>query len=67
MKQKLTPTLLAAVVAGALSSPAMADIIISQYVEGGSYNKAIEIANTSDSAISLDGYELAKQSNGKGD
>lgn len=66
MKQKLTPTLLAAVVAGALSSPAMADIIISQYVEGGSYNKAIEIANTGDSAVSLDGYELAKQNNGAG-
>ena len=67
MKQKFTPTLLAAVVAGALSSPAMADVIISQYVEGGSNNKAIEIANTGDSAISLDGYELAKSTNGGGE
>lgn len=67
MKQKFTPTLLAAVVAGALSSPAMADVIISQYVEGGSNNKAIEIANTGDSSVSLDGYELAKINNGVGD
>ncbi|MDC5808677.1 ExeM/NucH family extracellular endonuclease [Vibrio europaeus] len=67
MKQKLTPTLLAAVVAGALSSPAMADIIISQYVEGGSNNKAIEIANTGDASVSLDGYELAKSTNGNGE
>ncbi|KJY84292.1 nuclease [Vibrio galatheae] len=67
MKQKLTPTLLAAVVAGALSSPAMADIIISQYVEGGSNNKAIEIANTGDTSVSLDGYTLAKSTNGGGE
>lgn len=67
MKQKLTPTLLAAVIAGALSSPAMADIIISQYVEGGSNNKAVEIANTGDSSVSLDGYELAKSTNGNGE
>ena len=67
MKQKLTPTLLAAVVAGALSSPVMADIIISQYVEGSSHNKAIEIANTGEQAVDLTGYELAKKSNGKGE
>lgn len=60
MKQKLTPTLLAAVVASALSAPAMADIVISQYVEGSSNNKAIEIANTGDSAVTLDGYELSE-------
>lgn len=67
MKQKLTPTLLAAVVASALSSPVMADIIISQYVEGSSLNKAIEIANTGDQAVSLTGYELVKKTNGKGE
>ncbi|NRF15866.1 ExeM/NucH family extracellular endonuclease [Vibrio coralliilyticus] len=67
MKQKLTPTLLAAVVASALSAPAMADIVISQYVEGSSNNKAIEIANTGDSAVTLDGYELAKSTNGGGE
>ena len=67
MKQKLTPTLLAAVVASALSSPVMADIIISQYVEGSSHNKAIEIANTGEQAVDLTGYELAKKSNGKGE
>lgn len=67
MKQKLTLTLLAAVVASALSSPVMADIIISQYVEGSSFNKAIEIANTGDQAVSLTGYELVKKTNGKGE
>ena len=67
MKQKLTPTLLAAVVASSLSSPVMADIIISQYVEGSSFNKAIEIANTGDQAVSLTGYELVKKTNGKGE
>ncbi|MGF1685396.1 ExeM/NucH family extracellular endonuclease [Photobacterium japonica] len=49
MNNKLT--LLSAAVATALSAPAMAginDIIISEYVEGSSYNKAIEITNTGD-------------------
>ncbi|MDN3608840.1 ExeM/NucH family extracellular endonuclease [Vibrio ostreicida] len=67
MKKKLTPTLLAAVVASVLSVPATAEIVISQYVEGSSYNKAIELANTSDSAVSLDGYALAKSANGAGE
>ncbi|NOI15201.1 ExeM/NucH family extracellular endonuclease [Vibrio hepatarius] len=67
MKQKLTPTLIAAVVASTLSVQAQADIIISQYVEGSSFNKAIEIANTGDSAVTLDGYQLSKMANGKGE
>ena len=66
MKQKLTPTLIAAVVASTLSVQAQADIIISQYVEGSSFNKAIEIANTGDSAVTLTGYQLAKSIDGKG-
>ena len=66
MKQKLTPTLLAAMVASVLSTPAMSEIIISQYVEGSSNNKAIEIANTGDSQVLLNGYSLAKSINGRG-
>lgn len=66
MKQQLTPTLLAAVVASVLSTPAMSEIIISQYVEGSSNNKAIEIANTGETQVSLDGYSLAKSINGDG-
>jgi predicted extracellular nuclease len=67
MKQKSTPTLLAALVASTLSSPVMADIILSQYVEGSGNNKAIEIANTGDQAVNLAGYELAKKTNGNGE
>lgn len=44
-----------------------ADVIISQYVEGSSYNKAIEIANTGNTAISLDDYQLKKATNGSTD
>lgn len=51
----------------ALSLGAQADIIISEYVEGGSYNKAIEIANTGTEAVTLDGYALAKSTNGSGE
>lgn len=42
------------------------DVIISEYVEGSSNNKAIEIANLSSSAISLSDYSLKKQVNGAG-
>jgi len=51
----------------ALSLGAQADIIISEYVEGSSYNKAIEIANTGDKAVTLTGYDLAKSQNGNGE
>ncbi|MEH6453608.1 MAG: ExeM/NucH family extracellular endonuclease [Psychromonas sp.] len=57
---------LALSIGAALSFAAQADIIISEYVEGGSYNKAIEIANTGTAAVTLDGYALAKSSNGSG-
>jgi len=66
MKQQLTPTLLAAMVASVLSTPVMSEIIISQYVEGSSNNKAIEIANTGNSQVLLNGYSLAKSINGRG-
>jgi len=42
-------------------------LIFSEYVEGGSYNKAIEIANTSDSALELNGYSVSMHSNGATD
>ncbi|PKF77829.1 nuclease [Vibrio sp. vnigr-6D03] len=66
METKLTRTILALAVSGAFAAPAAADIVLSQYVEGGSFNKAIEIANTSDAAVSLDGFQLAKSTNGGG-
>ncbi|WGW00586.1 ExeM/NucH family extracellular endonuclease [Vibrio sp. YMD68] len=66
METKFTRSLLALVVGSTLAAPALADVILSQYVEGTSYNKAIEIANTGDTAVSLDDFQLAKSSNGNG-
>ena len=40
--------------------------MITQYVEGSSYNKAIEITNMTSSSIDLSNYSLCKQSNGAG-
>ncbi|MHB0775359.1 ExeM/NucH family extracellular endonuclease [Halomonas sp. WWR20] len=39
-------------------------LIISEYVEGSSYNKALELTNTGNEALALDGYQLALYSNG---
>lgn len=39
-------------------------LIFSEYVEGGSFNKALEIANTSAGDIALSGYSVALYSNG---
>lgn len=43
-----------------------ANLFISEYIEGSSYNKAIEIANFTGTAVNLSGYSLKKQSNGAG-
>lgn len=61
LKTKITPL---ALVLASLSAPAYADLIISEYVEGSSNNKAIELYNTSTSEISLDGYTLSLYANG---
>jgi uncharacterized protein len=66
MDTLIKPSLLALTIASTLSANANAEIILSQYVEGGSYNKAVEIANTGDAAVTLTGYELTKSSNGGG-
>jgi predicted extracellular nuclease len=62
LKTKITPL---ALVIASLSAPVSANLIISEYVEGSSNNKAIELYNTSTSEISLDGYTLNLYSNGK--
>ncbi|TWX65294.1 ExeM/NucH family extracellular endonuclease [Colwellia demingiae] len=41
-----------------------ADLFFSEYVEGSSFNKAIEIYNPTDSAISLENYQFKLYSNG---
>ncbi|TDQ25779.1 endonuclease [Tenacibaculum caenipelagi] len=42
------------------------DLLISEYVEGSSNNKAIEIANFTGASVNLSGYSLKKASNGGG-
>ncbi|MEC8418321.1 MAG: endonuclease, partial [Pseudomonadota bacterium] len=44
--------------------PSSNSVYISEYIEGGSYNKAIELFNSSSEAVSLSGYELVMLSNG---
>lgn len=43
------------------------DLFISEYVEGSSYNKALEIANFTGQDVDLSVYALTKQTNGAGD
>ena len=41
-------------------------LFFSEYVEGSSFNKALEIANFTGATVSLAGYSIKKQSNGAG-
>ncbi|MDG1394015.1 MAG: endonuclease [Flavobacteriaceae bacterium] len=43
------------------------DLFISEYVEGLSYNKAIEIANFTGSSINLSNYSIARDRDGSGE
>jgi len=61
-KTKITPL---ALIIASLSAPASADLIISEYIEGSSNNKAIELYNNADTELSLEGYTLSLYSNGK--
>ena len=61
---KITPL---ALVIASLSAPASANLIISEYVEGGSNNKALELYNNSGAELSLDGYNISLYSNGNDD
>ncbi|MBQ4860597.1 ExeM/NucH family extracellular endonuclease [Pseudoalteromonas sp. MMG013] len=49
----------------AVCVPAHAQLIISEYIEGSSNNKAIELYNTGTDTINLDGYALSYYFNGK--
>ncbi|WP_231745120.1 lamin tail domain-containing protein [Lysinibacillus sp. F5] len=64
----LATTLVAGVVAPVTSLTANAetfanDLIISEYIEGKSFNKAIEIYNGTGSAVDLNNYTLELHSN----
>ncbi|WP_010385005.1 ExeM/NucH family extracellular endonuclease [Pseudoalteromonas rubra] len=61
IKTKFTPL---ALLVAAATAPVQAQVIMSEYIEGSSYNKAIELFNTSDSPISLSGYTLSFYNNG---
>ncbi|RRD46703.1 ExeM/NucH family extracellular endonuclease [Tessaracoccus sp. OH4464_COT-324] len=50
--------------AAPLASATAADLIISEYVEGPSNEKAIELYNGTGAAVSLDGYKLSLYTNG---
>ena len=56
-----------ALLVAAATAPAQANLIISEYVEGSSSNKAVELYNTSGAELSLDGYSISLYSNGNGD
>ena len=56
-----------ALLVAAATAPAQAQLIISEYVEGSSNNKAVELYNTSGAELSLDGFTISLYSNGNGD
>ena len=43
------------------------DLFVSEYIEGSSYNKALEVFNGTGSPVDLSQYSLRKQTNGAGD
>lgn len=55
---------LSLLIAGCFATAAQADVYISEYIEGSSNNKAIEIYNDSDSAVDLSTYTLHFYFNG---
>ncbi|MBY6187103.1 endonuclease [Marinobacter hydrocarbonoclasticus] len=58
-----------AVLMGSLSASAQAELVITEYIEGSSSNKAVEISNLGSAAINLDAnqYKIALFSNGSVD
>ncbi|MCL1124075.1 extracellular exonuclease ExeM [Shewanella surugensis] len=57
-------TIISAAIAAMLPTMAQADVIISEYVEGSSNNKAIELYNSGDSAVDLSTYSLVRYKDG---
>ena len=49
---------------GEQPAPSSNSVYISEYIEGGSYNKAIELFNSSSEAVNLSDYDLVMLSNG---
>lgn len=57
-------TLCAAAISAAIALPTQANVLISEYVEGSSNNKAIEIVNLGDTAVDLSQYQIKFFMNG---
>lgn len=58
-------SLVALAVGLALTGQAQAQLLISEYLEGSSNNKAVELSNVGSSVIDLSAYRLALYANGK--
>jgi hypothetical protein len=58
-------TLVGSAATAAAADPAADGLVISEYIEGSSFNKAIEIYNGTGAAVSLDGFEFRLYSNGR--
>lgn len=63
----LAAALLGMGMASAQDTHTYSDLIVSEYVEGSSYNKAIEIYNGTGADVDLSAYTLQKQANGAGE
>lgn len=55
------------VVSRTISGTPAADLFFSEYIEGSSYNKAIEIYNGTGTNVDLSNYSIKKQVNGSGE
>jgi endonuclease I/chitodextrinase len=51
---------------GSTGNPGVSEVFFSEYVEGSSFNKAVEIANFTGASVSMSQYSLRKQTNGSG-
>ncbi|MFT7335635.1 MAG: endonuclease I/chitodextrinase [Porticoccaceae bacterium] len=54
------------VTTAAYSASTATDLLFSEYIEGSSNNKALEISNTTGSSVNLSAYVVKKQTNGAG-
>lgn len=61
---KKSPLVLACLFASICATPGFASVYFSEYVEGSSNNKALEIYNSSESEINLSGYKVEYYFNG---
>ncbi|WP_298773197.1 extracellular exonuclease ExeM [uncultured Shewanella sp.] len=67
MKFKTKRSIASLAVAAVLPTLVQAEIVISEYVEGSSYNKAIELYNTGEITTDLTGYSIVRYKDGATD